>query len=185
MILLFCRRVWTMESQLHEIFSAITEHYDSPLRLGSRCESKYYYRVEDLRFEDLQLCSKFLQDRVLNIGDIELPRFVITLPGSYTGLSEILCKGFVDDGADCDLIDFRDIGNIDEVDEMIKGAPVVLVNDVITTARSCLEAHGKITMLGAKVSSWVCLIDRTLGPGPVPVVAAHTGRPVTLLGELL
>ena len=173
-----------MESQLREIFDSITEHYDSPLRLGSRCESNYYYRVEDLRYEDLQVCSEFLRDRVLNIGDIELPQYVITLPGSFTGLSEILCKEFIDDGADCQLVDFRDIGKGDELDRVIRGASVVLVNDVVTTARSCLEAHSQVTMLGARVSSWVCLIDRTFGPGPVPVVAAHTGQPVTLLEEI-
>jgi orotate phosphoribosyltransferase len=61
---------------------------------------------------------------------------------------------------------------------------VVLVNDVITTARTCLEAHTKATMMGARVMCWAAIIDRTFGPGPVPVVAGITGEPVRLLEEL-
>lgn len=174
-----------MESQLREIFAGITEYYDSPLRLGSRCEANTYYRVEDLRFEDLRLCSEYLRERIFNInGSSIMPRYLISLPGSYTGLSELLCKELIDDGAECDLIEFREIEKNPELAEAIRGEQVVLVNDVITTARSCLEAHSKVTILGAQVNCWVCLIDRTFGPGPVPVVATFTGDPVRLLEDV-
>ena len=39
-------------------------------------------------------------------------------------------------------------------------------------------------MLGSTVLCWASLVDRTFGPGPVPVVAAFTGEPVTMLEEL-
>lgn len=173
-----------MESELREIFAGITEHYQSPLRLGSRCEANTYYRVEDLRFDDLRLCSNYLRERIYKICGNNLPRYLISLPGSYTGLAELLCKELVDDGADCDLIDFRDIEKDESLASEIRGESVVLVNDVITTARSCLEAHSKVTILGAQVNCWVCLIDRTFGPGPVPVVATFTGEPVRLIEDI-
>jgi hypothetical protein len=34
--------------ELRQIFDRITEHHSMPLRIGSRCESTVYYRVEDL-----------------------------------------------------------------------------------------------------------------------------------------
>jgi len=59
-----------------------------------------------------------------------------------------------------------------------------MLTDVITTARSSLEAHTKATLRGVPVLCWATLIDRTFGPGPVPVVSALTGAPVRLLSRL-
>ena len=68
--------------------------------------------------------------------------------------------------------------------EKYKGCNTVLVTDVITTARSSLEAHTKATLRGIPVLAWATLIDRTFGPGPVPVVSAFTGAPVRLLTQI-
>ena len=57
----------------------------------------------------------------------------------------------------------------------------VFISDIITTAKSTLNTHTKITLKGIPVLCWVSLIDRTFGPGPVSVVSAFTGGPVRLL----
>jgi orotate phosphoribosyltransferase len=68
--------------------------------------------------------------------------------------------------------------------EKYKGCASILVTDVITTARSSLEAHTRATLRGIPVLCWATLIDRTFGPGPVPVVSAFTGAPVRVLTQI-
>jgi orotate phosphoribosyltransferase len=68
--------------------------------------------------------------------------------------------------------------------EKYKGHNAILVTDVITTARSSLEAHTRATLRGIPVLCWATLIDRTFGPGPVPVVSAFTGAPVRVLTQV-
>ena len=65
-----------------------------------------------------------------------------------------------------------------------RGWESVLVTDVITTARSTLEAHTKVTLQGLNMLCWASLIDRTFGPGPVSVVSAFTGAPVRVVTQL-
>ena len=79
-----------------------------------------------------------------------------------------------------DQIELEKIEQGNGIRKVLKDRPVVLVNDVITTGKSCLEAHNATTLMGGTVLCWAALIDRTFGPGPVPVVAAFTGEPITL-----
>lgn len=167
-----------MEEEIREVFRQITERHEEPMRLGSRCETNTYYRVEDLSDDGLALCASYVADRVYKVCSPSMPSILITLPGNYTGLGEALSEELCPPGETLEVVSLRDI---DRLQSPLKGARAVLVNDVITTARSCLEAHTRITMLGATILCWACLIDRTFGPGPVPVVAAFTGAPVTLL----
>lgn len=173
-----------MESEIREIFEAITEHHQVPRRLGSRCEASSYYRVEDLSSSNIDTCATFIAERITNVCSPQLPTALINLPGGYTGLSEALSTQLASFDETLAIHDYREITQDENIREFVRDAQVVLVNDVITTARSCLEAHTAVTMLGSQVLCWACLIDRTFGPGPVPVVAAFTGAPVTLLEEI-
>jgi hypothetical protein len=170
-----------MENELREIFAEISEYYESPLRLGSRCESNTYYRVEDLTDENIELSASYIASRVRKVCSPSIPKYIITLPGNYTGLGESLNIELAPPGEGIVKVSLKELEKSERLQMEIKNSPVILVNDVITTARSCLEAHTKITLIGARVLCWACLIDRTFGPGPVPVVAAFTGAPVTLL----
>ncbi len=170
-----------MEDEIRDLFKEISEFHEAPVRLGSRCESNTYYRVEDLSDSGLALCAQYVSERVFKVCSPNLPSVLITLPGNYTGLGEELSRELCPPGESMEVISLRDIERSDRPANWLKGARAVLVNDVITTARSCLEAHTRITMLGASILCWACLIDRTFGPGPVPVVAAFTGAPVKLL----
>ena len=173
-----------MESEIREIFLEITEEHEAPVRLGSRCESHTYYRVEDLGDTGLATCANYVAERVYKVASPNTPSILITLPGNYTGLGEALAQELCPPGEELEVVSLKDIERNEKLQAALKGSRVVLVNDVITTARSCLEAHTKIVMLGASVLCWACLIDRTFGPGPVPVVAAFTGAPVKLLEKL-
>lgn len=173
-----------MEEEIKEIFAKITEHYEVPLRLSSRCEAKVYYRVEDLTSDDVDLCAEYIASRILKIGHPGLPNIIINLHGNFTGLAATLSRELAPAGEALDVITLEQVEAGNGVAGRLRGSNVVLVNDVITTARSCLEAHTKITLMGASVMCWACLVDRTFGPGPVPVVAAFTGAPINLLEEL-
>jgi orotate phosphoribosyltransferase-like protein len=172
------------ESQIIEIFEKIADSYQEPLRLSSRCEANVYYRVEDLSESDIELCAEYLADRILKVCYPELPEILINLHGNFTGLADKLAQTLAPFGESLEVISLEKVEAGNGVRNLLKGRPVVLVNDVITTARSCLEAHSRTTMMGASVLCWTALIDRTFGPGPVPVVAAFTGKPVTLLDDL-
>lgn len=169
---------------LREIFGTITEHYDVPVRVGSRCEANVYYRVEDLSARDLDSCAEYVAERITKVCQPTLPHLLVSLRGSYTGLAATLSKTLAPPGESLEVLEYDALVSSPASSSRIKNANIVLVNDVITTARSCLEAHTRVTMMGASILCWAALIDRTFGPGPVPVVAAFTGEPVTLLERL-
>ncbi len=169
---------------LREMFAKITEHYSVPIRVGSRCEANVYYRVEDLSSSDLAACADYIADRITKVSGAALPQYLVNLKGSYTGLAQLLAQQLAPPGETLEVLSYEDINRGNGTSSQLKNAQVILVNDVITTARSCLEAHTRVTMMGASITCWAALIDRTFGPGPVPVVASFTGEPVTLLEGL-
>ena len=166
---------------LREIFGKITEHYSVPIRVGSKCEASVYYRVEDLSSEDLRLCADYVAQRITKVIAPALPHFLVNLKGSYTGLAQLLAQELAPPGETLEVVSYDELNRGNGKSAQVKNAQVILVNDVITTARSCLEAHTRVTMMGASITCWAALIDRTFGPGPVPIVTAFTGEPVTLL----
>jgi len=170
--------------QIKEIFLKVTERYSVPVRVGSRCEAHSFYRVDNLTTEDVEVCAGYVADRVIKVCSPNLPVKIINLPGGYTGLADWLSRELAPPGEELEVIPFGKLEPANGKSASIRGVNVVLVSDVITTARSCLEAHTKVTMLGSTVLCWASLVDRTFGPGPVPVVAAFTGEPVTMLEEL-
>lgn len=173
-----------MENDIRDIFHRITERFDVPVRIGSRCEANTYYRIEDLGSKDIELCAEFLSDRIHKVCYPNLPEILITLPGSYTGLTEELAKRLSIETEPLPMVDLEEVHLGNGKSSIVKSKRVMLINDVITTARSCLEAHTKVTIAHASVLCWVALVDRTFGPGPVPVISAFTGEPVLLLEEL-
>ena len=166
---------------IREIMEKITETFELPIRVGSRCEANVFYRVEDLSSDDVEECARYIAERVVKVCYPNLPSVLLNLPGSYTGLAEALSKELAPPGEQLEVLQVEEFNHESGIGKRLKGANVLLVNDVITTARSCLEVHTKSTVLGAAVLCWAALIDRTFGPGPVPVVASFTGEPVTLL----
>jgi hypothetical protein len=172
------------QDHIREIFANITEEYESPLRLSSKCEAKVYYRVEDLSDSDIDICAEFLTERIFNSCSAQPPEILINLHGNFTGLADKLAKTLAPAGETLKVIGLEEVEAGNGVRNLLAGRPVMLVNDVITTARSCLEAHSQTTLMGGQVLCWAALIDRTFGPGPVPVVASFTGQPVTLLEKL-
>lgn len=172
------------EQQLREIFDRITEHYQVPIRIGGRCESRSFYRVDDLTTEELEFCADYVADRITKVCQPQIPTLIVQLPGSYTGLADMLSRSLAPPGDVLEVLLLEKLDPGNGMGKKIKTSNIVMVNDVITTARSCLEAHTKITLMGASVLCWAALVDRTFGPGPVPVVAAFTGEPVTLLEGL-
>lgn len=179
-----CTRVLGTMDEIKDIFQRITEHYDVPVRVGSRCEANIYYRVEDLKPDDIASCGEYVAERIVKVCSPTLPSIIIALRGSYTGLAIELSTRLAPPGEALEVLTYEQVNGGNGYGSQIKGANVILVNDVITTARSCLEAHTRVTMMGASILCWAALIDRTFGPGPVPVVAAFTGAPITLLEGL-
>lgn len=165
---------------LREIFDRITEHHSMPLRIGSRCESNVYYQVEDLNREDLKRCASYITERIENVCYPARPIYLIDLHSGMTGLAAHLGAELGGPGHSIEVLSYEDLDQSGSSNPL-KGENIVLVNEVITTARSCLEAHSRITLMGGTVLCWAALIDRTFGPGPVPVVAAFTGAPVVLV----
>ena len=170
-----------MSSEINDIFRNIEEFYETPIRIGSRCESNVYYRIEDLQQEDVSLICDYLGERVEEVCQPDLPDLIVNLATSVTHLPEQLAARL----GDIEVIDGERVHAGNGVGSRLRGSKVLLVNEVITTARSCLEVHTQITMMGATVVSWASLIDRTFGPGPVPVIAAFNGEPVQLLEKIL
>lgn len=167
--------------KIHEIIAEITEKYETPIRLGSRCESKVFYRVEDLSDTDVLTCADYIAERIMNVCSPNLPQVLINLPGSETGLAEALSVQLAPQGEQLLIIQADSIKAGSDALSAIRGTNVCLVNDVITTGISCLETHTKATLAGATVLCWASLIDRTFGPGPVPVAASFTGAPIRLI----
>lgn len=170
--------------EIRQIFESITEYYENPIRIGSRCEGNVYYRVEDLTPDDIQICAEYVAERVIKVCNPNLPQIIINLPGSFSGLAAVLSRTLAPPGEELEVVNLDQVTGGNGRGSRLRSSNTILVNDVITTARSCLEAHTRITVLGIPVLCWAALIDRTFGPGPVPVVAAFTGAPVRLLEDV-
>lgn len=166
-----------MRDEINNIFAKITESYSTPIRIGSRCESNFYYRIEDLKLKEVDFIVDFLHERLLESCQGEQPDVLINLSESIIELPKKLSSLF----NNIEIINKAQLKVGNGVTAKLKNKKAILVNEVITTARSCLEAHTKATIMGANVLCWASLIDRTFGPGPVPVVAALSGEPVKLL----
>jgi hypothetical protein len=172
---------------ISEIFSKITETYSTPVPIGGRCESNVYYRVEDLSEDDLNTCAEYVSQRIKNVLMPQEPQVFLKLPGGFSFFAERLCAIYAEvAGAknDIPLEPYVESKLSNGHGEKYRGKNAVLVTDVITTARSSLEAHTKATLKNIRVLCWATLIDRTFGPGPVSVVSAFTGAPVRLLTRL-
>ncbi|NMC64309.1 MAG: hypothetical protein GYA55_14185 [SAR324 cluster bacterium] len=172
--------------EVNDIFERITEEYEEPVPIGGRCESHVYYRVEDLVDEELNVCAEYVANRIHDLLYPQTPQLFLKLPGGYTFFAERLCAFYSEliNADDIPLEQYLESKMSNGHGEKYKGANCVLVTDVITTARSSLEAHTKATIRGIPVLCWAALIDRTFGPGPVPVVAAFTGAPVRVLTKI-
>jgi hypothetical protein len=155
--------------------------------IGGRCESTLYYRVEDLEDEDLDACANYVASRILTVCHLGNPELILKLPGGYSFFAERLSavlSELTPGRKEVPLEQYLESKLFNGHGEKYRGLNAVLVTDVITTARSSLEAHTKATLKGIKVLCWASLIDRTFGPGPVPVVSAFTGAPVRLLTKI-
>ena len=173
--------------EINEIFLRITEEYEDPVRIGGQCESRVFYRVEDLSEDDLNTCAHYVAQRIRNVIAPQKPNFFLKLPGGYSFFAERLCAVYSEllpGGTELPLEQYIESKLTNGYGERYKGQNAILVTDVITTARSTLEAHTKATLRGIPVLCWATLIDRTFGPGPVPVVSAFTGGPVRLLSRM-
>ena len=115
------------------------------------------------------------------------PQLFLKLPGGYTFFAERLCAVYAElygKQEEIPLEQYLESKISNGHGEKYKGYNTVIITDVITTARSSLEAHTKATLRGIPVLTWATLIDRTFGPGPVPVVSAFTGEPVRVLTRI-
>lgn len=176
----------TMED-LEDIFARITEEYEEPVPIGGRCESRIFYRVEDLSDIDLNTCAEYVADRIRNVVAPGRPQLFLKLPGGYSFFAERLCAVYSElynGGKEIPLEQYLESKLSNGHGEKYKGYQTILVTDVITTARSSLEAHTRATLRGIPVLCWATLIDRTFGPGPVPVVSAFTGASVRVLTQV-
>jgi hypothetical protein len=172
---------------LSEIFAKITERYDDPVPIGGRCESNVYYRVEDLTDDDLDMCAHYVAERIKNVVSPSVPQLFLKLPGGYSffaeRLSAVYAELFPEDG-EIPLEQYLESKMSNGHGEKYRGYNAILITDVITTARSSLEAHTRATLKNIPVLCWATLIDRTFGPGPVPVISAFTGAPVRVLAKI-
>lgn len=171
---------------VNAIFEHITERYDEPVPIGGRCESTTYYRVEDLTDGHLNSCAAYVAERMLSVLGTQHPDLCLKLPGGYSFFAERLCAVYAEIAGieEIPLEQYLESKMSNGYPEKYKGANAILVTDVITTARSSLEAHTRATLRGIRVSCWATLIDRTFGPGPVPVLSAFTGEPVRVLTQI-
>lgn len=172
---------------INEIFERITETFEEPVPIGGRCESTVYYRVQDLTDSDLDLCAEYVARRIRNVVAPQSPQLFLKLPGGYSFFAERLCAIYTElygDGEELPLEQYLESKINNGYGEKYRGYNSILVTDVITTARSSLEAHTRATLKGIRVLCWATLIDRTFGPGPVPVVSAFTGAAVRLLAQI-
>ncbi len=170
-----------------EIFEGITERYEEPVPIGGRCESHVFYRVEYLTEENLNTCAEYVAQRIKNVISPQVPQLFLKLPGGYSFFAERLCAMYSELNPrlkEIPLEQYLEARISNGLGEKYKGHASILVTDVITTARSSLEAHTKATLRGIPVLCWATLIDRTFGPGPVSVVSAFTGAPVRALTRI-
>jgi len=173
------------EDEIIEIFGRVTEEYETPVPIGGRCESHVFYRASSLSEEELDRCAQFCAERLLNVISPNVPNVLLKLPGGYTFFAERLGAVLSElTNEEIPIDQYYDSKFSNGYADKYRGKTAILVTDVITTARSSLEAHTKATLKGIRVLSWASLIDRTFGPGPVPVVSAFTGAPVRLLTQI-
>jgi hypothetical protein len=170
--------------EIEKIFNEITEKFDEPVAIGTRCISTTYYRVIDLDDKSLDKCARFVASRIHEAVSPLSPQLFLRLPGGYSFFAERLAGIYSEmwgKGEDVPFEQYLDSKFSNGYSEQYVGKTAVLITDVITTARSSLETHTKATLKGINVICWATLIDRTLGPGPVPVVSALCGEPVRLV----
>ena len=180
-------RQFVDEEEIQEIFARITEEYENPVPIGGRCESHIFYRASALSDHELDLCANFVADRILKVIHPLFPQVLLKLPGGFTFFAERLSAVLSEesrDGKEIPLEQYFESKFSNGYAEKFKNRHAILVTDVITTARSSLEAHTRATLKGVKVLCWAALIDRTFGPGPVPVVSSFVGAPVRLLTQI-
>lgn len=174
-------------NEINEIFASITETFEDPVSIGSRCESNTYYRTEDLSDKQLEKCAEYVAERIQNSIYPQDPAVFLKLPGGYSFFAERLCAMYSEitsTNAEVPVEQYLESKLSNGQGERYCGKPAILVTDVITTARSSLEAHTKATLRGISVLCWATLIDRTFGPGPVSVISAFTGEPVRVLTKI-
>ena len=173
--------------EINEIFAGITERFADPVPIGGRCESHVYYRTEDLSDDELNKCAEYVAHRLKNVVAPLRPEVFLKLPGGYSFFAERLTAIYTEyynRGEDIPLEPYIESKLSNGYGERYKGRNAIIITDVITTARSSLEAHTKATLRGIPVLCWATLIDRTFGPGPVPVVSAFTGAEVRVLTQV-
>lgn len=173
--------------ELSKILERITEVYETPVPIGGRCESNVYYRVEDLTDSDLNACAEYVAHRLKEVLAPQTPHVFLKLPGGYTYFAERLCAMYAEFNpklGEIPLEQYLESKLSNGHAEKYRGKNAILVTDVITTARSSLEAHTKATLRGIRILGWATLIDRTFGPGPVPVISTFTGAPVRVLTQI-
>ena len=172
---------------IQAIFDGITERFEEPVPIGGRSESHVYYRVEDLEDDQLDACAEYVARRIKNVvAPLDVHLF-LRLPGGYSFFAERLSAIYSEisrSKEEIPLEQYLQSKFSNGYAERFRGLNAVLVTDVITTAHSSLEAHTRATLKGISVLCWATLIDRTFGPGPVPIVSALTGAPVRLLSSI-
>ncbi len=169
-------------SVFQELFEKITERFEVPVKLSRNCESTTFYRVEYLSEQDVAYCANYLAGRLLDCTSPLEPEILLEMPGSTSNLAQAIATSLTENHLPEPMIlSLEEFNKGNGKASQVKGKNAVIINDVITTGRSCLEAHSKLSLSGAHILAWAALIDRTFGPGPVPVVASLTGDPVNLL----
>ena len=136
---------------INKIFENITEYYQEPISIGSRCQSNYFYRVEDLSEEDLNICAEHVAYRIKNVLSPQEPQLFLKLPGGYSFFAERLYAVYSEIIPCTEEIVFDQYLKSKAATgyfEKYKGFNTVLITDVITTARSTLEAHTKLSLKG-------------------------------------
>jgi hypothetical protein len=159
------------QQEINEIFAKITDRFDNPVPIGTRCESNIYYQVQSLNEDDLNRCALFVADLLKDRVSPRQVQLLLKLPGGYSFFAERLCAVYTElYDSEVEFEQYIEEKFSNGYAEKFKGKATVLVTDVITTARSSLETHTQATLKGIDV-----------GPGPVSVVSALVGSPVTLL----
>ena len=139
---------------LEGIFQNITEEYEEPVPIGGRCESRIFYRVEDLSDEALDACAEYVAGRIRNVVSPGKPELFLKLPGGFSFFAERLCAVYSElynKGQEVPLEQYLESKMSNGHGEKYKGHNAILVTDVITTARSSLEAHTRATLRGVPV----------------------------------
>jgi hypothetical protein len=132
---------------LEGIFRNITEEYEEPVPIGGRCESRIFYRVEDLSDEDLDACAEYVAGRIRNVVSPGKPELFLKLPGGYSFFAERLCAVYSElynKGQEVPLEQYLESKMSNGHGEKYKGHNAILVTDVITTARSSVGSSPRV-----------------------------------------